>query len=215
MIAGVVMAAGLSACGGGGSQAASEPKGNFGVAVDAASFPAHQSLSQHAQLVIVVRNTGRKAIPDVAVTICNATCTYPAPNGEGTSAAAFGNSDAQPYLANPSRPLWIVDRAPGPCQYSCKNGGQGEGVTADANTWALGRLEPGQTVRFDWSVTAVAAGHHVLAWEVAAGLNGNAKAVVAGGSHPHGTFSVNVTQKPPQTYVNNNGQIVTGTTAGG
>jgi hypothetical protein len=43
---------------------------------------------------------------------------------------------------------------------------------------------------------------------VAAGLNGNAKAVLAGGGMVHGTFTVTVGSKPPQTYVNNNGQIV-------
>ena len=49
----------------------------------------------------------------------------------------------------------------------------------------------------------------MVAWEVAAGLNGKAKAVLADGSLPHGTFTVNVSSAPAQTYVNNNGQIVT------
>ena len=44
---------------------------------------------------------------------------------------------------------------------------------------------------------------------MAAGLNGKAKAVLSGGSLPHGTFTVNVSNAPAQTYVNNNGQIVT------
>lgn len=205
----LVAAATVSACGGGQSQAVSEPKGNFPISVDAASFPSNQSLSQHSHLVIAVRNAGRKAIPDVSVTICNVTCASPAPSGEGSSAAAFGSNETQPYLANPSRPLWIVDQAPGPCLYACKGGGQGAAVTAYSNTWALGRLKPGHTARFDWAVTAVTAGRHLVAWEVAAGLNGKAKAVLSGGGRPHGTFAVDVTQAPPQTYVNNNGQIVT------
>jgi hypothetical protein len=205
------LAAGLaiSACGGSSNQAAGEPNGKFPVAVDTASFPATQKLAQPSHLVIAVRNAGTKAIPDVAVTICNVTCAYPAPAGEGSSAAAFGADVSQSYLANPSRPLWIVDTAPGPCLYSCRNGGQGAAVTAYDNTWALGRLAPGHTARFDWAVTAVKTGRHVIAWEVAAGLNGKAKAVLAGGGLPHGTFTVTVGSKPPQTYVNNNGQIVT------
>jgi hypothetical protein len=209
IVAAVVAGLVIAACGGGSTQAAGEPKGRFPVAVDTASFPAAQKLAQQSHLVIAVRNAGSKPIPDVAVTICNVTCAYPAPAGGGTSAAAFGADIGQAYLANPSRPLWIVDRPPGPCLYSCQNGGQGAAVTAYDNTWALGRLAPGHTARFDWAVTAVKAGRHVVAWEVAAGLTGNARAVLAGGGLPHGTFTVTVGSKPPQSYVNNNGQIVT------
>jgi hypothetical protein len=209
---GAALAAGVAVagCGGGQTQAAGEPSGTFPVAVDTASFPASQKLAQRSHLVISVRNAGHQAIPDVAVTICNVTCAYPAPKGEGTSAAAFGANISQPYLANPSRPVWIVDAAPGPCGYSCRNGGAGAAVTAYSNTWALGRLAPGHTARFDWAVTAVKPGRHVVAWEVAAGLNGRAKAVLADGSGPpRGTFTVRVGTAPPQSYVNNNGQIVT------
>jgi hypothetical protein len=209
MVAGAGMALALPACGGGQNQAASEPSGHFTVKVNTATFPASQRLSQHTHLVIAVHNAGNKAIPDVAVTICNVTCAYPAPKGQGSSSQAFAASINQSYLANPSRPLWIVDRAPGACRYSCQNGGQGAAVTAYANTWALGRLAPGRTARFDWAVTAVQAGKHVVAWQVAAGLNGKAKAILSNGSAPHGTFAVKVKTAPAQSYVNNNGQIVT------
>jgi hypothetical protein len=198
----------LSACGGGQGQAAHEPRGKFTVDVSTAHFPASQQISQHAHLVIAVRNTSRKTIPDVAVTICNVTCAYPAPKGEGSSAHAFAANIDQPYAANPSRPNWIVDRGPGKCGYSCQNSGQGAGVTAYSNTWALGKLRPGHTARFDWAVTAVARGRHIVAWEVAAGLNGKARAVLSDGSRPHGTFAVHISTAPPQTYVNDNGQIV-------
>jgi hypothetical protein len=203
------MALALSACGGGQNQAASEPSGHFPVTVSAATFPASQRLAQRTHLVIEIRNSGQKAIPNVAVTICNVTCAYPARKGEGSSSQAFAANNNEPYLANPSRPLWVIDRAPGVCGYSCQNGGQGAAVTAYANTWALGRLAPGRTARFDWAVTAVKAGKHVVAWQVAAGLNGKAKAVLANGSAPKGTFAVDVGNAPAQSYVNNNGQIVT------
>ena len=149
--AGVAMTVALSGCGGGQNQAASEPSGHFTVTVSTAKFPAAQHLAQHTHLVIEVRNAGHTAIPDVAVTICNVTCAYPAPKGEGSSSAAFGADISQSYLANSSRPLWIIDRSPGTCGYSCQNGGQGAAVTAYANTWALGRLAPGKTARFDWA----------------------------------------------------------------
>jgi hypothetical protein len=209
IIAGVAATLVLSACGSGQRQDASEPRGNFTVAVSAARFPSAQTLAAHSHLVITIRNAGRKAIPDVAVTICNVTCAYPAPKGQGSSAQAFAANLNQQYVANPSRPIWIVDRGPGACRYSCQSGGQGAAVTAYSNTWALGRLAPGHTARFDWAVTAVTAGKHVITWQVAAGLNGRAKAVLADGASPHGSFAVDVNSAPQQSYVNNQGQIVT------
>lgn len=210
IVTGFVASLALTACGSGARQDATEPKGRFPVAVDAVSFPSAQTLSQHAHLTIAVRNSGRKTIPDIAVTICNVTCAYPASAGRGTSVQAFSQNLNAKYLANPSRPVWIVDRAPGPCRYSCQNGGLGAAVTAYSNTWALGPLRPGQTAHFDWKVTAVAPGRHVVAWEIAAGLNGRARAVVPGGGLPHGSFAVDISTKPAETYVNNSGQILGG-----
>ena len=210
IIAGVVATLALVACGSSGSdQASHEPSGNFKVSVASATFPASQRLAERTHLVIAVRNTGTKAIPNLAVTICNVTCAYNAPSGQGTSAQAFAQDLNQPYLANASRPIWIVDRPPGPCLYSCKNGGAGAYVTAYSNTWALGhKLAPGHTATFDWGVTAVWAGKHVVAWQVAAGLNGNAKAVLADGSQPGGTFAVHIVSAPQQSYVNSAGKVV-------
>jgi hypothetical protein len=210
IVTGFVASLVISACGSGGArQDATEPKGLFPVAVDSASFPSAQTLSQHTHLTIAVRNPGRKTIPNIAVTICNVTCTYPASIARG-SAQAFGQNLNQKYLANSSRPTWVVDQPPGHCGYSCNNGGQGAGVTAYSNTWALGKLAPGKTIRFDWKVTAVSPGRHIVAWAIAAGLNGRARAVGATGAPPHGAFVVTISGKPAQTYVNNSGQIVTG-----
>jgi hypothetical protein len=200
----------LAACGGGsGSQDASEPSGNFTVAVPTATFPASQRLAQQSHLVISVRNSGNKTIPNVAVTICNVTCGSPAPPGQGTDAAAFAQDLNQPNLANSSRPVWIVDRPPGPCRFVCQSGGPGGATTAYSNTWALGALRPGATARFRWAVTAVKAGRHVVAWQVAAGLNGKAKAVLSDGSAPHGTFKVMIHDQPAQTFVTASGKVVT------
>jgi hypothetical protein len=216
LICGVLAALILAACGGGARQDASEPSGKFTVQVSSATFPASQRLSEHTHLVLAVRNTSAKAIPDIAVTICNVTCAYPAPAGEGTSAAAFSENLHMAGLAHPSRPVWVVDQPPGGCNVGCQasasaggGGGPGAAVTASSNTWALGRLARGSTATFDWALTAVAPGRHVVAWEVAGGLNGKAKAVLSDGSLPHGTFTVVVHNTPSQSYVDNNGQIVT------
>jgi hypothetical protein len=208
MIAGLVGALTLTGCGSGARQDVNEPNGNFTVAVASATFPASQRLAQRTHLVIAVRNAGVTAIPDVAVTICNLTCAYPAPRGAGTSAQAFAEDLDMPYLADPSRPVWVIDRAPGACRFSCQSGGAGGAVTAYSNTWALGTLKPGATAPFEWAVTAVKAGRHVVAWQVAAGLNGKAKAVLADGSKPRGAFIVTIHSAPEQTYVKANGQVV-------
>jgi hypothetical protein len=209
ILAGVGISLAIAACGSGSNQAASEPKGNFPVSIATASFPSNQRLAQTSHLVIVVHNAGNKTIPNVAVSICNVTCSSTAPAGEGTSAAAFSVNLNQQYLAHPSRPVWIVDRPPGPCGYSCQGGGPGAAVTAYSNTWALGQLKPGHSARFVWAVTAVAPGKHVVAWQVAAGLSGKPKAVLASGGAPEGTFAVSITGAPRQSYVNNSGQIIT------
>jgi hypothetical protein len=193
----------VSACGGGGRQDASEPQGKFPVQVSSAKFPLSQRLAQRTDLVITVRNSGRKTIPDIAVTLLDA--------HQRTAAQAFGQSvgGTAQVLASNSRPIWIVDRPPGPCQYSCRQGGPGGAVTAYSNTWALGALKPGQSATFDWGVTAVKSGAFTIRYEIAAGLNGRAKAVDASGGAPSGTFSIKVHNAPQQAYVNNQGQVVT------
>lgn len=201
MLTGLVVAA----CGGGGSTSASSPSGKFPVQVAQASFPTSQRLSEHSDLVISLRNVGHKPIPNIAVTILN-----PA---TGTAAAAFGtllpqSQPGQPPPASRSRPVWVVDRAPGPCQFSCQNSGPGGDATAYSNTWAMGKLAPGHTARFAWAVTAVQAGTYTVEYEVAAGLDGKARAVLSGGGPVTGSFRVKISNEPRESYVNNNGQIV-------
>jgi hypothetical protein len=199
----------LAGCGGGARQDANEPTGTFPVDVTTATFPTAQTLAQRTNLVITVRNSGQKAIPDIAVTICNSSCAYPAANsGSGASVSAFGTTLDMPGLASSSRPVWIVDRPPGRCGYSCQSGGPGSAVTAYTNTWALGRLAAGQTARFEWGVTAIKSGRYTIAYQVAAGLNGKARAMASDGTSPGGLFHVTITSKPAQAYVNDAGQVV-------
>lgn len=209
MLAAIASTFALAACGGGGAdQSASEPKGSFPVQVATATFPASQRLAERTHLTIAVRNSGSETIPNVAVTICNVTCAYPAPKGQGADAAAFSEDLEQANLASPSRPIWIVDQPPGPCRFVCKSGGPGGAVTAYSNTWALGQLKPGATARFRWAVTAVKPGKHIVAWQVAAGLTGDAKAVLADGSAPQGRFKVTILSRPEQSYVTPSGKVV-------
>jgi hypothetical protein len=167
-------------CGGGTRQDADEPSGTFQVAVVRASFPSKQHLAKQERFVIAVRNTGSKAVPDVAVTL-----------------DSFATRSQQAGLADPSRAVWIIDDGP--------RGGD----TAYTNTWALGRLGPGETRRFVWKVTAVQAGTHTVKWQVAAGLNGKAKAVLAGDRSASGSITVDVSDRPAQSRVDpETGEVV-------
>jgi hypothetical protein len=184
-------------CGGGARQDKNEPSGSFPVSVTTATFPKHQSLAQKSRMTIAVRNSGTKAIPNVAVTVTAA--------GEGTAAQAFAEVSNAPgcainspahgpvcQLADRSRPVWVVDKGPG------------GGVSAYSNTWALGRLLAGRTTTFTWDVTAVVPGTHKLTYRVAAGLNGKAK------TRPRfvgGSFSVDITSKPAQAIVTASGKV--------
>jgi hypothetical protein len=174
---------------------------SFAVQVTAASFPRRQQLAQRTQLVIAVRNAGAATIPNVAVTITDP--PY------GTSAQAFGGDLEMRGVASHSRPVWIVDQAPGPCDYSCQAGGPGGAATAYSNTWALGPLRPRATATFAWALTAVKTGTYAVHYEIAAALQGNTRAVLAGGSPPAGTFTVTIDHAPQRTYVNANGQVIT------
>jgi hypothetical protein len=170
-----------SGCGGNDRQDAHEPKGTYDVKVVNASFPSQQKLAEHTTMRIAVRNEGDETVPNVAVTVGR--------NGKQT----FTYQSQQPGLADPTRPIWVVDEPP-----------RG-GTTAYVDTWALGRLAPHQTKTFKWGVTAVRAGTYTIDYAVAAGLNGNAKVRQADAG---GTFHVDVTEKPSQACVTDSGEVV-------
>jgi hypothetical protein len=180
-------------CGGGERQDANEPEGNFDVAVVSATFPQKQQLAQTSRLVITVENTGREAVPNLAVTV----------NGLDYRAT-------QPNLAAPERPRFAVNGI------SRQIGGFPEAKdatplgcdTAYVNTWACGPLKPGKQAKLVWEVTPVKAGAYEITWRVAGGLNGKAKAVVTGGGAPTGTFSGTVSRAAPKVRVAADGKTV-------
>jgi hypothetical protein len=201
-----VIAVAVAACGSGTPQTAGEPPGNFRVRIATASFPARQRLAQQSMLVIAVRNAGSRPIPDIAVTLSN-----PA---SGSAAQALGTLIAPagqglPIVAGRSRPVWVIDREPGRCGYSCRQGGSGAAATANSNTWALGRLAPGKTARFEWHVTAVRPGHYTVRYTVGADLPGaRTRAVNARGRPVKGSFRVKISGQAPRPRVTSSGQVV-------
>jgi hypothetical protein len=190
-IATVLLASG---CGGSPRQDADEPKGSYQLEVADAKFPASQSIAQSSTMSIRVRNADTKAAPNVAVTLE----TDPSKPGEGT--AAFGQRVSDARLADPERPIWVVD-----------NGPQG-GDSAATNTWALGRLKAGQTKEFRWKVTAVEPGSYTIKYRVSPGLNGRAR--LARGGRATGSFKVQIQDKPVPARVDDNGNVVRGEAPG-
>jgi hypothetical protein len=175
----------VTGCGGGGErQDKNEPTGNYRVQIVQAKFPDKQSLAKRSQLVIAVKNVDTKTIPNVAVTV-----------------KSFDQRSNDPTLADPRRPLFVVNTGP--------RGGD----TAYVGTSALGPLKPGHVKVFKWDVTAVKAGPYNLRYAVSAGLAGKAKAVLAGGGKPAGTFTGEISNKAPQAHVADNGKTVV--TSGG
>src|SRR3954447_14348935 len=161
----------VSGCGGGERQDANEKSGTYTVAVDA-KFPDKQHISQPERFELAVHNTASRAVPNVAVTV-----------------QGFSAREENVTLADPDRPVWVVDRDPV------------GGATAYTNTWALGPLRAGETKHFVWRVTPLRSGSHTVKYRVAAGLNGKAKAQLSGGSVPEGSVDVAISRKPVQATV--------------
>jgi hypothetical protein len=158
----------LAACGGGGKQDEGNPTGTFKVDVPRASFPGKQRLAQESTLLITVVNRDTRTIPKLAVTV-----------------DGFTQRHDDPSLADPSRPIWILNETP---------------FNADSaltNTWALGPVAPGGARTFKWKVTPVRSGTYTVQYSVAAGLYGKSKVVdTATGGTPKGSFIARVSRKP-------------------
>jgi hypothetical protein len=164
----VAFAAGLAACGGEESQGENEPEGTWKVDVLEASFPGRQYLADTVALRIRVKNLeDDKAVPNLAVTV-----------------DGFEQREESPGLAEPRRPIWVIEEPPD------------NSTTAFTNTWAVGEVPEGEARTLVWKVTAVRAGTYTLRWKVAAGLDGKAKARSLEGGAPSGSFIARVTEKP-------------------
>lgn len=187
----------VASCGGAERQDANEPEGRFPVEVVSAEFPTAQKLAKRSELEIVVRNSGRKAVPNVAVTV------------HGFDVRLEGRG-----LSDPERPVFVINGEPkeiGTFPESKEAAPEG-GETAYVDTWALGRLRPGQRKAFRWSVTAVRPGPYKLQYEIAAGLDGKARAVTVAGGTPRGNFRGSVSDDAPETRVSDDGRtIISGT----
>jgi hypothetical protein len=194
----VALAALLGACGGEESSDANQPAGTYDVRVTDAGFPTEQRLGQTSLLTLGVRNTGKKALPSLTITISIA--------GEQGQASSlpFGISDPQVGLAQPDRPVWVLAQGYPRLAGSSDPGGA---TTSNRKTFSFGPLEPGATTEAVWKLSAVRAGKFTVLYRVAAGLSGTAKAET-NGVGAGGSFATEISAVPPDTEVTDDGEVV-------
>lgn len=189
----------LAACGGESASNSGESDATYPVKVVTAEFPTEQRLGETTLLRLGVRNTGRKALPTLTVTISVG-------GKEGhDSALPFGYRDPQPGLAQPDRPVWVLS-----ARYPKANGStESAGAeTASLKTFDFGPLKGGATTEAVWKLNAVKAGRYRLLYQVGAGLGGTAKADSAKETEAGGSFGVRISEEPPETVVTDNGEVV-------
>ncbi|MET0926696.1 MAG: hypothetical protein ABWY90_04895 [Solirubrobacterales bacterium] len=200
------VALGLGACGDDKPrQDENEPAGEFPVAVNAAKFAPEQRLAQTSDLQLEIENVGSDPVPNLAVTIYT---------GEVKASGSFSVRSEQPGLADPNRPVWILENGfpklaePGEDVAELDAAASAGAAAAQTDTFAFGPLDAGQTKDIVWRVTPVQAGDYTIHYELAAGLDGKAKAVTDDGEPVTGEFDVVISDKPPRTSVADNGDVV-------
>jgi hypothetical protein len=157
----------LGACGA-SQQDEDEPEGTYKVDIISASFPGRQHLADEANLRIRIQNKDSREIPNLSVTV-----------------DGFGQRRDDPTLADPERPVWLLNEGP-------RNTN-----SAYTNTWSAGPLPAGQTRTLNWKVTAARAGTYSIRYRVAAGIHGKAVAEAADGSGPaKGSFIARISRTP-------------------
>lgn len=173
-------------------------RANYRVKVVKAAFPTRQGLGQTSLMEIGVRNTGRGTIPGLAVTISIAG------RAGQSSSLPFGIRSAEPGLAQPDRPVWVLSaRYPRLAGSSISAGAE----TAGRKTFNFGPLKRGRTTTAVWKLSAVKAGSYTVLFRV--GEGSGARTRTAGGVAPGGSFHVNITDVPPDTRVTDSGKVIT------
>ena len=157
----------IGACGGSDPQDENEPEGTYKVDVVSASFPGRQRLAQEATLRITVENKDTRTIPNLGVTIND-----------------FYQRRRDASLADPARPVWIVNEAPF------------NSTSALPSTWTTGPLQAGGKRTLEWNVSALRAGTYNPRYRVNAGLDGKAQAESFDGGPASGSFTVRISRVP-------------------
>ena len=177
--AAVLLAAG---CGAKPRQDTDEPVGFYDVKVTEASFPEKQKLAKRSRMRITVRNVDTRTVPNLSVTV---------------SGFDERGAEKDSPLADPTKPMFSLNAIPQNSE------------TSYSNTFAVGKVRPGQEKELVWDVTAIKAGPFTLNWKISAGLDGKARARLPGGDVPHGRFEGRVIAGEPVAKVDKkNGRTI-------
>ena len=189
----------LAACGGESSSDSNEAAGTYHVKVVKAEFPPKQRLGETTLLRLGVRNTGEQALPALTVSISGGD------KRSRDSSLPFGYRDPAPGIAQPDRPIWALAEGYPRLDGSSEPGGA---ETAELKTFDFGPLKPGATTEAVWKLSAVKAGSYRLLYEVGAGLSSETKAKAANGAEAGGSFTVQISDVPPEVEVKDDGEVV-------
>jgi hypothetical protein len=193
------LALSIAACGSESSSDSNEPSGTFQVKVTDASFPASQHLGETSLMQLGIRNTGKKTVPALAVSVSIA-------GEEGqASTLPFAIHDPQPELAQPDRPVWVLAAHYPKFVGSSAPGGA---ETSNQKTYDFGPLKPGKTANLVWKLSAVKGGHYDLLYAINAGLGNQVKTKTGGGVKPGGSFSVQISRARLDKEVTGSGEVI-------
>ena len=195
----------IAGCGSKPRQDENEVEADYPVEVTVAEFAPRQRLAETTDLELAFRNTGSEDIPDLAVTIYT---------GDQKADGAFNVRSDQEGLADPNRPIWILENEypkvlePGTDAKDLDDAVTAGAETSSTNTYSFGELAAGDEIHTIFRVTPVVGGTYTVHYEVAAGLDGNARAVTDTGEPVEGEFVATVTTKPQATAVDEQGRVV-------
>lgn len=199
--AAAILSLSLAACGDDSSSSsdANGTAGTYRVKVLDAEFPTKQRLGQTSLLQIGVRNSSRKTMPALTVTVSVA-----GKQGRASS-LPFGIRSPEPGLAQPDRPVWVLSEKYPKLVGSDQSAGA---ENASRKTFVFAPLKPGEKTEAVWKLTASRTGSYRLLYAIGAGLSGAAKTETAAGVEPGGSFAVKISEVPPETIVTDSGEVV-------
>jgi hypothetical protein len=198
--AAAILSLSAAACGDDDSSSsadAGEATGRYEVNVVDATFPTRQRLGQTTLLQLSVRNTGERTVPSLTVTISVA-----GKDGQASS-LPFGIRSPEPGLSQPDRPVWVLSE-----KYPKLDGSEESAGAENASrkTFVFGPLKSGETSAAVWKLSATRTGTYRLLYAIGAG--GAATAETASGVKPGGSFTVRISEAPPETVVTDSGEVV-------
>ncbi|MGI8633476.1 MAG: hypothetical protein ACR2NA_13160 [Solirubrobacterales bacterium] len=198
-VLGLCAAVVLAACGSSPPQDNDNVGGEFPVRVTTSEFPTRQRLARDEELTLAVKNTGDRAINALSITI--------EVEQDGKALDSFSIRDDQRALADPTKPVWILED--GYPRVGGDNEVEGAGAdSAKTNTFIFGELQAGEEIEAVWRVVPVRAGTYVVNYEIAPDPEGTGRAVDESGEIARGSFQPTISGEVGRTSVDDQGNIV-------